>query len=56
MITAGLERKSSDIHIEPFSEYFRVRYRIDGILIKGEELNIEYYPPKFFQDKDNVWT
>lgn len=45
MITAGLERKSSDIHIEPFSEYFRVRYRIDGILIKGEELNIEYYPP-----------
>lgn len=45
MITAGLERRSSDIHIEPFSEYFRVRYRIDGILIKGEELNIEYYPP-----------
>lgn len=41
----GLERGCSDIHIEPFSSFFRIRYRVDGILIKAEEINIDYYPP-----------
>lgn len=41
----GLERGCSDIHIEPFSSFFRIRYRVDGILLTAEELNIEYYPP-----------
>lgn len=41
----GIERNSSDIHIEPFSNFFRIRYRIDGILIIAKEINIEYYPP-----------
>lgn len=45
VLAEGLERKCSDIHIEPFSSFFRVRYRIDGILITADELDIEYYPP-----------
>jgi len=32
MIADGLEKRSSDIHIEPFEKEFRVRFRIDGIL------------------------
>ena len=45
VFSTALERKSSDIHIEPFAEFFRIRFRIDGILINAEEMNIEYYPP-----------
>ena len=41
----GLERNCSDIHIEPFSNFFRIRYRVDGILIKAQEIGIDYYPP-----------
>ena len=41
----GLERNCSDIHIEPFSSFFRIRYRVDGILIKAQEIDIDYYPP-----------
>lgn len=41
----GLERNCSDIHIEPFSSFFRIRYRVDGILIKAQEISIDYYPP-----------
>lgn len=41
----GLERNCSDIHIEPFSSFFRIRYRVDGILIKVQEIGIDYYPP-----------
>jgi general secretion pathway protein E len=32
MISRAVERRASDIHIEPFEKEFRVRYRIDGIL------------------------
>jgi general secretion pathway protein E len=32
MIALALERRASDIHIEPFEKEFRVRYRIDGVL------------------------
>jgi general secretion pathway protein E len=32
MISRAVERRSSDIHIEPFEKEFRVRYRVDGIL------------------------
>lgn len=45
VLAEGLERKASDIHIEPFSSFFRVRYRVDGILLNSQELKIEYYPP-----------
>jgi len=32
MIASAVEKRASDIHIEPFEKEFRVRYRIDGIL------------------------
>jgi len=32
LVARALERRSSDIHFEPFEKQFRVRYRIDGIL------------------------
>ncbi|MGD0456811.1 MAG: type II secretion system ATPase GspE [Terriglobia bacterium] len=32
LIARALERRSSDIHFEPFERQFRVRYRIDGVL------------------------
>jgi len=32
LIGRALERRASDIHIEPFEKQLRVRYRIDGVL------------------------
>ncbi len=32
MISRAVERRASDIHIEPFEKEFRIRYRVDGIL------------------------
>ncbi|MFZ0961806.1 MAG: ATPase, T2SS/T4P/T4SS family, partial [Terriglobia bacterium] len=32
LVARALERRSSDIHFEPFETQFRVRYRIDGVL------------------------
>ncbi len=32
MIAQAVEKRSSDIHLEPFEKEFRVRYRIDGVL------------------------
>ena len=32
MIGQAVEKRSSDIHIEPFEKEFRVRYRVDGVL------------------------
>lgn len=39
IILYGVEKKASDIHIEPLKQRTRVRYRIDGILY--EELSID---------------
>lgn len=44
IIAEAKEIKSSDIHIEPFEEYARVRLRIDGKLIERYRLNIQEYP------------
>jgi type IV pilus assembly protein PilB len=41
VVTDAIERKASDVHIEPCGDQFIVRYRIDGILRKVLEL-----PPK----------
>jgi len=41
IITRGIEDRASDIHIEPFEDDLRVRYRIDGVLY---EINPQ--PPK----------
>jgi general secretion pathway protein E len=36
MIAQAVEKRASDIHIEPFEKEFRVRYRIDGVLYNQE--------------------
>ena len=41
MISRAVERRASDIHIEPFEKEFRVRYRVDGILHNVESPPIQ---------------
>src|SRR5580692_10176468 len=36
MIAQAVEGRASDIHIEPFEKEFRVRYRIDGVLVNQD--------------------
>ena len=36
MLIRALESRASDVHIEPFEEHLKIRYRIDGILHEGE--------------------
>lgn len=41
IITEGLTSGTSDIHLEPGTEYDRVRYRIDGVLQQVQRLPME---------------
>lgn len=41
IIKTGIEKRASDIHIEPLMEYVRVRYRIDGILFTVAKITKE---------------
>jgi type IV pilus assembly protein PilB len=43
VILEAIQRRASDIHLEPLEKRFRVRYRIDGVLIEVEN------PPKRLQ-------
>ena len=36
IIAQAVERRASDIHLEPFEKEFRIRYRIDGVLYNQE--------------------
>ncbi len=36
MVALAVEKRASDIHIEPFEKEFRVRYRIDGVLVNQD--------------------
>lgn len=36
MIALAVEKRASDIHMEPFEKEFRIRYRIDGVLHEQE--------------------
>ena len=36
MIAEAVEKRASDIHIEPFEKEFRVRFRVDGVLFNQE--------------------
>jgi general secretion pathway protein E len=36
LIASATEKRASDIHIEPFEKEFRVRYRIDGVLVNQD--------------------
>ncbi|HEX4131643.1 MAG TPA: GspE/PulE family protein [Pirellulales bacterium] len=38
MITEAVNTRASDIHIEPFEDRVRVRYRIDGILVERDAI------------------
>ncbi len=38
MITEALQSRASDIHVEPYEEEVRIRYRIDGALINAFRL------------------
>ncbi len=43
LILAAITSRASDIHLEPLEKRFRVRYRIDGVLVEQEN------PPKRLQ-------
>jgi general secretion pathway protein E len=43
LITRAVEARASDIHIEPFEDTLRIRYRVDGVLLDHES------PPKRLQ-------
>jgi general secretion pathway protein E len=36
MIAQAIEKRASDIHVEPFEKEFRVRFRVDGVLFEQE--------------------
>jgi general secretion pathway protein E len=36
MIAEAIEKRASDIHIEPFEKEFRIRFRVDGVLFNEE--------------------
>jgi general secretion pathway protein E len=36
LVAQAVEKRASDIHIEPFEKEFRVRYRIDGVLVNQD--------------------
>ncbi len=43
LMLEAIQRRASDIHLEPLEKRFRVRYRIDGVLLEVEN------PPKRLQ-------
>ncbi|HLH44007.1 MAG TPA: ATPase, T2SS/T4P/T4SS family [Bryobacteraceae bacterium] len=43
IVAQAVEKRASDIHIEPFEKEFRVRYRIDGVLVNQDP------PPREFK-------
>ncbi len=40
IIAAAVERKASDIHIEPLKDHIRVRFRLDGVLVHYEDFPV----------------
>ncbi|MDX1545798.1 MAG: GspE/PulE family protein [Rhodothermales bacterium] len=40
LIQRAIEQEASDIHIEPYEAFFRVRYRLDGVLHAADELSL----------------
>lgn len=44
IILQGIEKRASDIHIEPLKDEIRIRYRIDGILYEEMRLDISLHP------------
>lgn len=44
IVNNAVKSNASDIHIEPFEEYIRIRYRIDGSLVDMLNLTIDNLP------------
>jgi type IV pilus assembly protein PilB len=44
LVKEARDLRSSDIHVESYSEKCRIRYRVDGILIDRHKLNKQEYP------------
>lgn len=44
ILLEAIKTKTSDIHIEPFEKYIKLRYRIDGVLLERKS------PPKAMQN------
>jgi len=44
IIAGALETNASDIHMEPYKNYVRLRYRLDGVLHNISDLPLEFYP------------
>ncbi len=45
IIAEGLRRRASDIHLEPYEEVLRIRYRVDGELQEAFEVPKKYQNP-----------
>jgi type IV pilus assembly protein PilB len=45
LITTAVIDKASDIHLEPYESYYRVRYRIDGVLQEIKKAPLHRYAP-----------
>ena len=45
LIESGSQYRASDIHIEPFGDSLRVRFRIDGSLVDADRLPLSYHGP-----------
>ena len=45
LITEAIKLKASDIHFEPYDKYYRVRFRIDGILHEASRSAIRAVAP-----------
>lgn len=43
LIQMGIDSRASDVHIEPFKNEIKVRFRIDGVLNKGESINKDLF-------------
>ncbi|MFH0813979.1 MAG: ATPase, T2SS/T4P/T4SS family, partial [Pseudomonadota bacterium] len=44
IITGAIQKKASDIHIEPYEDELRIRYRIDGVLHQVMSLSRTLHP------------
>jgi type IV pilus assembly protein PilB len=53
MFDEAVERRSSDIHIEPFATKVQIRYRIDGALVVAGEHPIDLHAPLISHVKVN---
>lgn len=45
LLLEAIKIKASDIHFEPFEKYFRIRYRIDGILHEASRTSMQAAGP-----------